>query len=79
MERILIHENKNLLSEIKTDLKQYLPLLEKVKKSYEGLQLGNFTNDILKEIVNNGTRQIENYLMNPLKIKLRNQEFQTLL
>ena len=59
MERILIHENKNLLSEISTDLKQYLPLLQQVKKSYENLQLGNFSNDILKEIIKPGTGQIE--------------------
>lgn len=59
MERILIHEDKNLLSEISTDLRQYLPLLQQVKKSYEKLQLGDFNDDIFKEIVNSGTGQIE--------------------
>ena len=51
MTRILIQENKNLLFEISSDLKQYLPHLDQVKKSYENLQLGNFSNEILKEII----------------------------
>lgn len=59
MTRILIQENKNLLFEISSDLKQYLPHLDKVKKSYENLQLGNFSNEILKEIIKSGTAKIE--------------------
>mgnify|MGYP006054058497 CR=1 FL=1 len=59
MERILLHENKDLLFEICKDLKQYLPQLEQVKKTYENLQLGNFNDDILKQIVRSGTGQIE--------------------
>lgn len=59
MKRILIHENKNLLVEICKDLNQYLPHLEEVKKTYEKLQLGNFNDDILKQIVRSGTGQIE--------------------
>lgn len=59
MKRVLLHENTNLLVEICKDLNQYLPHLEQVKKTYENLQLGNFNDDILKEIVNSGTGQIE--------------------
>ena len=59
MKRILIHEDKNLLSEISTDLRQYLPLLQQVKKSYEKLQLGDFNDDIFKEIIKSGTAKIE--------------------
>lgn len=59
MKRILLFENERLLLEITKDLKQYLPHLEQVKKSYENLQLGNFSNEILKEIVNSGTGHIE--------------------
>ena len=59
MTRILIQENKNLLFEISSDLKQYLPHLDQVKKSYENLQLGNFSNEILKEIIKSGTAKIE--------------------
>lgn len=60
MKRVLIHENKDLLIQISRDLKQYLPLLEQVKKSYENLKLGDFSQDILNEIVKSGTRQIQN-------------------
>lgn len=60
MERILIHENTNLFSEIKKDLGQYLLHLEQVKKTYEKLQLGDFNDEILKQIVRTGTGQIEN-------------------
>lgn len=59
MERILIHENKNLLLEISSDLRQYIPLLEQVKANYENLKLGDFSNDILKQIVITGPGQIE--------------------
>lgn len=59
MKRVLLHENTNLLVEICKDLNQYLPHLEQVKKTYENLQLGNFNDDILKQIVRSGTGQIE--------------------
>ncbi|WP_026976249.1 hypothetical protein [Flavobacterium tegetincola] len=50
MKKELIYQNDNLLSEIIRDLSQYKPLLEEVKECYEKLELGNFTNEILKEI-----------------------------
>ena len=59
MTKQLLHENSNLLNEISFDLKQYLPLLEQVKITYENLQLEKFSDEILKEIVNTGTGQIE--------------------
>lgn len=59
MKRELLNENRDLLLEITSDLKQYLPHLEQVKKTYENLQLGNFSDAILKEIVKSGTGQIE--------------------
>lgn len=59
MTKQLLHENSDLLNEISFDLKQYLPLLEQVKITYENLQLEKFSDEILKEIVNTGTGQIE--------------------
>ena len=59
MKRVLLQEDKNLLIEICKDLHQYLPHLEQVKNTYEKLQLGNFSDEILKEIVKSGTGQIE--------------------
>lgn len=59
MERVLLHENEGLLFEICKDLKQYLPHLEQLKKTYENLKLGDFDNKVLTEIVKSGTVQIE--------------------
>lgn len=50
MERQLIKQDDNLLSQIIGDLKQFKPLLENTKATYEKLELGQFDNDILKEI-----------------------------
>lgn len=70
MKRILLHENKDLLFEICKDLKQYLPQLEQVKKTYENLQLGNFSDDILKEIVKSGTGLIEKKFNESLNVQI---------
>ncbi len=50
MERQLIKQDDNLLSQIVYDLKQFKTLLEITKATYEKLELGKFDNDILKEI-----------------------------
>ena len=59
MKRVLLHENRDLLIEISSDLKQYLPALNQVQRTYENLQLGDFSHTILKEIVSLGTTAIE--------------------
>ena len=59
MEKIILYEDKNLLDEISSDLKQFNPLLEKVKANYEALELGDFTNNIFKEIALKGVGKIE--------------------
>lgn len=58
MKKVLLHEDRNLMSEISSDLNKYLPLLKEVKKSYENLELGDFTNEIFKELVLHGTKGI---------------------
>lgn len=58
MKKQLIHQDTNLLLEICTDLSQYLPILNEVKKSYENLELDEFSNEIFKEIISNGTNRI---------------------
>ncbi|MHB1106563.1 MAG: hypothetical protein ACYCZ2_09390 [Lutibacter sp.] len=71
MEKILLYEDKNLLNEICGDLSQYLPVLTKVKKNYNNLEMGNFNNKIFKEIVLVGIVGIEDnftkYLENQMK------------
>lgn len=59
MKRVLLHENRDLSIEISSDLKQYLPALNQVQSTYENLQLGGFSDEILKEIVSYGTKSIE--------------------
>lgn len=49
--RILIKENKGLFTEIAKDLKQFIPLLNELKSSYEALEIGPFTNDYYKELI----------------------------
>ncbi len=71
MKRVLLKEDKNLLIEICGDLNQYLPLLNKVKKNYDNLEMGAFSNEIFKEIVLKGIVGIEDnftkYLENQIK------------
>lgn len=59
MHKELLSENKELLSEILTDLKQFKPHLEEVKRTYEKLELGNFTNDVLKVITTKNINEID--------------------
>lgn len=57
--RILLFEDKPLMNEICGDISQYLPLLKKVKTHYDNLEMGNFNNEIFKEIVLKGIIGIE--------------------
>ena len=59
MKRVLIYESRNLLGDIITDLSQFKPLLENVKTTYEKLELGNFTNETLKEITESNINAID--------------------
>lgn len=59
MKKVLIYENSDLLGEIITDLSQFKPLLENVKATFEKLELGNFTNETLKEITEININGIE--------------------
>lgn len=72
MKRILLHEDENLLNEISFDLNQYIPLLQKVKTSYETLELDNFCNDILKEITLGGIKNIKNNFNKNLEKQIEN-------
>lgn len=74
MKRVLLHENNNLLGEISSDLNQYLPLLKEVKKSYENLELGDFTNEIFKEIILTGTNGIDTRFTENLKKQIEKLE-----
>ncbi|EKT4509607.1 hypothetical protein AAIP42_001007 [Flavobacterium psychrophilum] len=74
MKRVLLHENSNLLGEISSDLNQYLPLLKEVKMSYENLELGDFTNEIFKELLSTGTNGIDIRFTEHLKKQIEKLE-----
>jgi len=56
--RLLINEDKNLLKAICKDLNQFTPKLKTLKKNYDALQIGKFTNEIFKELINKGSYEI---------------------
>lgn len=63
--RILIKEDIHLFRQIATDLKQFMPVLNEIKASFEGLEIGAFTNEIFKETVLLGPKKyIEIYVKN---------------
>jgi hypothetical protein len=74
MKRVLLHENSSLLHEISSDLNQFMPLLKEVQNSYESLELGDFTDDILKEVVSTGTKAIELKFTENLKRQIEKLE-----
>lgn len=63
--RILIEEDFNKFKEIANDLKQFMPVLNEIKESFEGLEIGAFTNEVLKESFLLGPKKyIEIYIEN---------------
>lgn len=63
--RILIKEDLHLFRQIVTDLKQFMPVLEELKSSFEDLQIGAFTNETFKQIILLGhTKHIDIYVKN---------------
>lgn len=63
--RILIKEDLHLFRQIATDLKQFMPVLNELKSSFEDLQIGAFTNETFKQIILLGhTKHIDIYVKN---------------
>ena len=63
--RILIKEDLHLFRQITTDLKQFMPVLNELKSSFEDLQIGAFTNETFKQIILLGhTKHIDIYVKN---------------
>ena len=61
--RILIKENTEQFKEITKDLKQFTPVLNELKSSFEALEIGALTNDTFKQIILLGaSKQIESYI-----------------
>ena len=63
--KILIKEDVNLYREIAKDLKQFIPVLNELKASYEALEIGTLNNDVFKQIILLGpTNHTELYIKN---------------
>lgn len=63
MERILIKEDKSVLTAIQKDLSVFMPGLINLKEKYEDLELGDFSDQVLKSLIATGTKPvISNYI-----------------
>ena len=63
--RILIKEDQERFKEIAKDLKQFMPVLNEIKASFEALEIGEFTNEDFKKIVLLGPKNyMEIYIQN---------------
>lgn len=69
-ERILIAQDNDLLQEICSDLKQFTPLLNNVKKAYESLEIGEFSQSIFSEMVFVGTNKIAQRFISSIEIDI---------
>lgn len=63
--RILIKEDNHLFRQIAQDLKQFMPVLNELKSSFEALEIGALTNETFKQIILLGpTKYMEIYVKN---------------
>lgn len=75
-QRILLKENKTLFEEISKDIQQWKPVLSNLKRSYESLEISDFTDTVFKTLVLTGTKEVTdryiyqlNEQLDALKIK----------
>ncbi len=59
MKKILIHTDGKLFGEVQRDLNLFIPSLEKMKKTYEALEMGSFTNEVMTDLKKHGENSIE--------------------
>lgn len=63
--RILIKEDNHLFRQIAQDLKQFMPVLNELKSSFEALEIGALSNETFKQIILLGpTKHMEIYVKN---------------
>lgn len=63
--RILIKEDNHLFKQIAQDLKQFMPVLNELKSSFEALEIGALTDKDFKQIILLGpTKHMEIYVKN---------------
>lgn len=70
MEKILLQENEALAAEICKDLKEFLPVLNELKQSFEKLELEPFSDSVFKELVKSGPTMFVNRYVTNLNTEL---------
>lgn len=55
--KILIHEDKTLFEGFNKQLKEYMPMLKDLKKRYQLLEMGPFSNKVFKDLLKGGMVQ----------------------
>lgn len=68
--RILIKEDKEKFNEISQDLKQFLPILNELKDSYEAFEIGPFNNEVFKKLLLVGSAEFEEKYIDKLNNEL---------
>ena len=70
MERILLNHDPAKKAAIMGDLSKYKPLLTKVHNEYLNLHIGEFTNEIFKDSLVNGTTNVNTAYRTSLELEL---------
>lgn len=71
MERKLIFEDTEKLNNSVRHIQQFVPYLNKVKEAFDKLEIGEFTNELHKEIINTGTTGIEEAYKTKIKTDIQ--------
>lgn len=69
--RTLLYEDTDSLELYITRLRQIAPTLDKIKTAYESLELGAFTDDVYKNLLDKGTEEIEAKYINDFNSKVQ--------
>lgn len=69
-QRILLKEDLSLFKEISNDILQWKPVLSNLKRSYESLEIGDFTDTIFKTLVLTGPKEVTDRYIKQLNDQL---------
>jgi len=56
--RTLLFEDSKAIEKYEVRINQFLPIFTKIKTCYEGLEIGEFTDEVYKDLLNNGVNNI---------------------
>lgn len=70
-ERKLIFEDQGLIPLLEKDLRHFWPHLDKLKVSFDALELEAFSDEIYKELVNKGTTEIKERYQDKIRKEIK--------